>query len=62
MLGDVALAGEGVGRGAVILDTDVPRVRALYLDMASLRHGITSSLTKMIHELHEIANTKQWSK
>ena len=33
MLGDVALAGEGVGRGAVILDADVPRVRALHLDI-----------------------------
>ena len=40
MLGDVALAGEGVGRGAVILDADVPRVRALHLDMSSYHYVI----------------------
>ena len=31
MLGDVAVAGEAVGRGPVVLDADVPGLRALDL-------------------------------
>ena len=31
VLGDVAVPGEGVGRGSVILDADVPGLGALHL-------------------------------
>ena len=53
MLGDVAVTGQGVGCGPVILDADVPSLCALHLSVwvlgVSVYIGYESHLVKLRH-------------
>ena len=43
MLRDVAVTGQGVGRGSVVLDADVPSLRALHLGVKSFKKCVPNN-------------------